>query len=104
MEALGLGEDDVTQVEFGGPEQVYASFERWVPERAPALEAPDWDDPASVAAIAYARVMRRGRVIYDDSEEERNVAAFRHLLPAALARRGLVLERVPGGWKVCGTI
>jgi hypothetical protein len=28
------------------------------------------------------------------------IAPFRHLLPAALARRGLCLDQIPGGWQV----
>lgn len=28
------------------------------------------------------------------------IAPFRHLLPQALARRGLCLDQIPGGWQV----
>jgi hypothetical protein len=51
-------------------------------------------------AIFYASCLNPGDEI-DETVDGSHVAAFRHLLPAALAKRGLLLElRTDGSWVV----
>lgn len=50
---------------------------------------------ARYCAGYYAATARNGQVVDEDA-----VAGFRHLLPAALARRGLRLERESLAWVV----
>lgn len=60
-----------------------------------------WDDADSVEGDAnrYARTLDEGSTIEECDEAQ--VEPFRHLLPAALARRGLALEPMgPERWRV----
>lgn len=86
---------------------VYASYEVWHDRPAVPRQrrSPAWmEDPAAVAAIVYAFRVKNGHVIQDRSREEQDIEVFRRVLPGALAYYGKALERVPGGWRVCGTI
>jgi hypothetical protein len=51
------------------------------------------------AAEEYASLLTEGSDILDDTDS-RIVDPIRHLLPALLGRRGLVLAQIPGGWRV----
>jgi hypothetical protein len=50
------------------------------------------------AAHEYAALLRVGSEILE--MDDLTINWYRHRLPAALARRGLGLEAIPGGWRV----
>jgi hypothetical protein len=50
-------------------------------------------------ADAYAACLRPGSEILEDTDGP-TIAPYRRHLPAALIRRGLRLEPIPGGWRV----
>lgn len=109
MPSVGFEEGfEVTVVDphFLVEEVVYASYEVWYDAPVPRRKrTPAWmEDPAAVAAIIYVAHLKVGHVIQDGSVEEEEIEPFRHVLPGALAYNGRSLERVPGGWRVCGTI
>jgi len=56
-------------------------------------------DELQARAAQYARLLSPGARIVDGVDDP-YVDPFRHLLPQALAARGLYLEREPGAWLV----
>lgn len=51
------------------------------------------------AADDYAATLLEGNEIIEATDAA-EIAPFRQLLPAALARRGLRLEQIAGGWRI----
>lgn len=57
--------------------------------------------PLSEIADLFVRARcRPGYVIQDDDAEARLI---HHWIPGAMARHGMHMERVPGGWRCCST-
>lgn len=82
------------------------SWRRFLPHLRPLPSPWAADEGAAIvtaslrcSAEEYASSLEVGDRIVEDTDGPQ-LAPIRHLLPAALARRGLMLDQVAGGWRI----